>query len=430
VPLGFKEVIQQSPGCVDEVTGGPPPIPIALNPTTFQLELDRDQVPQCLVGLEETVTRTQATVESIPDDAQAIGIDMSQLGPKLVQAGKSIPSELMAIAQEMATVAASGAPVDALTQQQQKLKDAQKTLKNLGLYLKEIPRYLADKKVALAEAMDELAGKPPRRGGGGGRSTGGAMPGDHGERRVGRVMVRYPVAGYSYSITPSHSTICESSSCEYFPSVAIGGADGGGLVGLMRSFGAELELFPIEYVGLSAEFETWGYSTDYQVLEADGSLGKFGDDMAHVRAGALGRLPTLRDNGPLDLMAGLGYHAQEFLFFHALGEEAGTMGWTAMWAHGFYVECQVRYLAGGVVQPHVGWRGTLIGSGGSGGFGTHDLEAGVTFRIYKGIVVDVQYQFKHRRFDLVYEASETLIVDHAVVEDQIHGAVFGIGYAF
>lgn len=243
-------------------------------------------------------------------------------------------------------------------------------------------------------------------------------------------MLRYPVAGYTYSLASDPSDPCVGSYCDYFPDLAIGRSGGDKPVSLHKSYGIEIEFFPVEYVGLSTEFESWGYSTGYPVLLEDGTQTTFADNMFHVRVGALGRLPLLKDAGPLDLLGGLGYHAQDILYFHTIPGQDGAFGWTNAWVHGFYMEARVRYTIVGVAQPHVGCRGTLIGGASAGGMGEHDFEAGVAVRIYKGIVVDVQYQFKRREVDLTYEQGATTLGDHATIEESTHGAVFGVGYAF
>ncbi len=162
IPTTLGDVVAQSESCVQNPGDEPPPLPIRLDPLTFRITYDPDNVPECIEGLPEAVEHLSNETQTLPRDMANVPQQAMLMGQNVVAAGQSIPMELMSIGQQIAMESAAGRPVDALIEQQQSLKDAKQTLADLGLYLKEVPRYLKERKEYTVAYMDRLAGREPR----------------------------------------------------------------------------------------------------------------------------------------------------------------------------------------------------------------------------------------------------------------------------
>ena len=243
--------------------------------------------------------------------------------------------------------------------------------------------------------------------------------------RTARVLVRYPLAGYAYDMEPG---ICGDAECDFFPDMDVVGA-GGGLVGIPESIGVAGEVFPIEYVGASVQFDRYGYRTDYPVTNQDGQASVFKDGMYHVMIGATGRLPLLKNQavGPLDILAHVGYHAQDVVVFKHHGAESNTWTWENLWLHGFRLGVGVRFQIVPWAQVHGGWAGSLISSG----LAANEVTVGGTFRVWKGLTLDARYQYMGRQLKVNNGAPpEGPTFQEAHIGEKSHGLVLGAGWSF
>lgn len=162
IPTTLGDVVAQSESCVENPGDEPPPLPIRLDPLTFRITYDPDNVPECIEGLPEAIERLSNETQTLPRDMANVPQQAMLMGQNVVAAGQSIPMEMMSIGQRIATESAAGRPVDALLDQKQSIEDAKQTLADLGLYLKAVPRYLKERKEYTVAYMDRLAGREPR----------------------------------------------------------------------------------------------------------------------------------------------------------------------------------------------------------------------------------------------------------------------------
>ncbi len=243
--------------------------------------------------------------------------------------------------------------------------------------------------------------------------------------RSGRVMLRYPIGGYTYQMEREP---CQKENCDTFPNIDIVAADGTGMLPIPESIGVEGEYFPIKYVGVSARFDRYGYRTNYGTTTDSGDVSVFLDGMYHVVVGATGRLPLLEDRavGPLDIVADVGYHLQDVVVFQREDEatDENTWTWQNKWLHGIRFGAGIRFQLVPFAQVHAGWHGTGI----SAGVATHEVVVGSTFRVWKGLTVDARYQFLGR--NLKVTAGEGRQEEAARIHERSHAFVLGAGWSF
>jgi len=244
--------------------------------------------------------------------------------------------------------------------------------------------------------------------------------------RTARVMLRYPVGGYTYDMQPEP---CDQEPCDFFRDIHISGPEGSGGVGLFESLGVEGEIFPIEYVGATVRAERNGYRTDYAVTTEGGQSSVFKDGMYHVIVSATGRLPLLKNRnvGPLDVMAHLGYHAHDVVVFKKHGQESGVWTWQNLWLNGFRLGFTVRFQLAPFAQVHGGWAGTLI----STGLAANEVAIGCTFRVWKGLTLDARYQYLGRKLRVTNgEAEQSAAYQEANINETSNALVLGAGWSF
>jgi len=250
-------------------------------------------------------------------------------------------------------------------------------------------------------------------------------PRDGKEYRTARAMLRYPIGGYTFRMAKQP---CESGPCDTFPNIDIVAADGTGMLPIPESIGVEGEYFFIKYLGAMARFDRYGYRTNYGTTTDSGQDGVFLDGMYHIIVGATGRLPLFEDGdiGPLDVIADVGYHAQDVVVFQRAEESDAdnTWTWQNKWLHGVRFGAGVRFQLVSFAQLHVGYHGTGI----SAGVSTHEVAVGSTFRIWKGLTVDARYQFLGR--NLKVTAGEGKLLQEALITERSHAFVLGAGWSF
>jgi hypothetical protein len=191
-----------------------------------------------------------------------------------------------------------------------------------------------------------------------------------------------------------------------------------------ESIALEGEVFPIEYVGAHVGFSRYGYRTDFAVTGSGGADDVFKDGMYHIQAGATGRLPLFKNApaGPLDILLDLGYHAQDVVVFHRVGEEDNTWTWENLWLHGFRMGFGVRFQIVPWAQVHGGWHGTIIASG----LITNQVVLGGTFRVWKGLTLDARYQGIARNLHVTSSGRP----DEGDIHEESHGLLLGAGWSF
>ena len=240
--------------------------------------------------------------------------------------------------------------------------------------------------------------------------------------RMGRVFVRYPVIGYNYSQVTG---VCQGDRpCPHFVDLDVSGPDGNGPVGTPAAIGIHGEIFPIEFAGLAVSYETFKFTTDHAVVHEDGSEGTFGDAINRVSVGARFRLPLLnnRANGPLDIIADVGYMGQDFLYFETTDVE-NAWTFSNLWANGVRFGFGARFQVVPGAEIHGSWHGTAVGSG----LVSHEADVGVNIRVYKMIAVELDWLLVSRSVTVAksYAQEET-----AAVSDFGTGLGIGVGVDF
>jgi len=249
--------------------------------------------------------------------------------------------------------------------------------------------------------------------------------------RTARLMLRYPLGGYTYDMQPEPCSedMPAEIPCDFFRDIHVAGPEGSGGVGLFESIGVEGEVFPIQYVGATVRVERYGYRTDYSVTTESGENSVFRDGMYHVIVSATGRVPLLKDRtvGPLDIMVHLGYHAHDVVVFKKHGRESGVWTWQNLWLNGFRIGVTARFQIVPFAQVHAGWAGTLI----STGLSANEVAFGCTFRVWKGLTLDARYQFLGRELRVTNgEADESPTYQEAHIGETSNALVLGVGWSF
>ena len=240
--------------------------------------------------------------------------------------------------------------------------------------------------------------------------------------RMGRLFVRYPLMGYRYN---QASGVCAGDRpCPHFVDLDVSGPSGQGLVATPAAIGIHGEIFPIEFAGLAVSYETFKFATDHTVVHEDGSEGTFGDAINRLWVGARFRLPLLnnREQGPLDIIADIGYQGQDFLYFETTDVE-NAWTFSNLWANGVRFGFGARFQVISPVQIHGDWHGTAVGSG----LVSHEAEVGVQIRVYKMVAIDMSWLLLSRSVTIAkqYAQEET-----AAVGDFATGAGISVGAVF
>ena len=253
-------------------------------------------------------------------------------------------------------------------------------------------------------------------------TTGAKFPFTDQPYRMGRLFVRYPIMGYRYN---QATGVCAGDRpCPHFVDLDVSGPGGEGLVATPAAIGVHGEIFPIEFAGLAVSYETFRFATDHTVVHEDGSEGTFGDAINRVSVGARVRLPLLnnRAQGPLDIIADIGYAGQDFLYFETTDVE-NAWTFSNLWANGVRFGFGARFQVISPVTIHGDWHGTAVGSG----LVSHEAEVGVQIRLYKMITADLSWLLLSRSVTIAkqYAQEET-----AAVGDFATGAGISIGAVF
>ena len=237
---------------------------------------------------------------------------------------------------------------------------------------------------------------------------------------------------------------------------------------LLGSVAINAEWFPFqEYVGVRAGFSHLTYSTDFDA-EAPGGTGYCGehfcDGMSMLNIDFQGRLPLLKDKGPLDIVARVGYQFQDLVLFRRLWNpsdlgadsqpdacpvdddateqnEASRTGCTSpvfetMGLHGVRVGIGARYTIIPMLRPHIDYDlslGIAATLGDSSfqvpGVTNHHLNVGMSVLPWKGLLIDLSYDLTTRSMGLAF-FNEQDNRQRGEIDEQMHTVRLSAGWAF
>lgn len=214
----------------------------------------------------------------------------------------------------------------------------------------------------------------------------------------------------------------------------------------MASFHVRGEVFPgQDYVGPQVSYTRLSYQTDFGASAGgSGYCGThFCDSMNWLFAGVQGRIPLLKEKGPLDVMLRVGYQFQDVVQFRrvlnaATGEK--TPRFQTLNLHGLRGGFGLRYTVIPQVQPHVDYE--LVGalgasltdgeqstSFGFSGITDHHLALGSSFKPWKGLLIDFTYDLTLRNVGLKW-VDEAGVNQRGTSEEQAHVFRLSAGWAF
>ncbi len=237
---------------------------------------------------------------------------------------------------------------------------------------------------------------------------------------------------------------------------------------LLGSLAFNAEWFPFqEYAGARVSFAHLSYSTDFSA-DAPGGTGycseHFCDGMNLLNIDFQGRLPLLKDKGPLDIVGRIGYQFQDLVLFRRLwnpsdlgpdsqpdpcpvddesteGNEAVRTGCSApvfetMGLHGLRVGIGARYSINPMLRPHIDYDlslGIAATLGDSSfevpGVTNHHLNVGMSVFPWKGLLVDLSYDLTTRSMGLAF-FNEQDNRQRGEIDEQMHTVRLSAGWAF
>jgi len=199
------------------------------------------------------------------------------------------------------------------------------------------------------------------------------------------------------------------------------------------------EWFPFQdYAGFRIGYARIGHSNP------DASWDSFCEDAPTCKAlnffniEAQGRLPLLKEKGPLDLLLRFGYQYQDSVMLRADNRldtpEVTTEG---LYINGLTAGLGVRYTIIPRLRPHIDYTTSFANQAGMAGGATmplpgltnHHISAGIAVLPVAGLLVDVSYNLRIRTFN-VGMADENDEPQEGQIYEQAHTIRFGIGYAF
>ncbi|MEE2828095.1 MAG: Ig-like domain-containing protein [Myxococcota bacterium] len=286
--------------------------------------------------------------------------------------------------------------------------------------------------------------KPPAKAKGSKKAVVQGPAADSGERmarRRARIWAGWAPGSYSYNSTPC---LDAEGPCEAPDDAVLDDYDF--LKAEVRaptvgSFSFGGEWFPFQdYVGMEAGYSRLAYSTDFESSASANSnhcASHFCDSMNYVHVGAQARFALLKKKGPLDVLLRVGPQFQDVVVFWRRENDAGereprfeTIGLTGLRMGG-----GLRYTVTPKIQPHFDYNITLGLTASLGddtfsvpGVTNHNVNAGVSFFPWKGLVIDASYDMISRSLGLSYE--EGGLVERGSLSDTVHGIRINAGWAF
>ncbi len=280
--------------------------------------------------------------------------------------------------------------------------------------------------------------------------------GDRMQRRWGQAYVGWTPGAYLYDSTPC---VGDTSPCDAPPDanlddfdflkVEIRGAEGEGPMPVPGSLQIGGEFFPggdaiggWVSIGPAVKYSRLSYTTNFAASSGDGDshcATNFCDGMSFLTVDAQARFALLRNQGPLDLIARVGYSFQDVVIFRRLYDpttEEREPRFETVGLHSLRLGLGVRYTIVPMVQPHLDYNITPAGGGTLGeasfavpGVTNHNLAVGVSLFPFKGLLVDATYDLTTRSLGLAYpnEVGEN---QRGSIREQAHTFRLSAGWAF
>ncbi len=263
------------------------------------------------------------------------------------------------------------------------------------------------------------------------------------KRRMAQVTVGWAPGAYTYDSTPCGNT--GEGDCQPPADTLLGDFDflkTETRAATLGSFNIRGEIFPIEYVGAAVSYTRLAYSTDFETSSTAGDSycsNHFCDGMNFLNIDIQGRLPLLKKVGPLDILARIGYMAQDVVMFRRVLDESDGVKkpqFDTVNLHGLRWGLGVRYTVIPMLRPHLDYNMTigLLGAFEGNTFAlsgvtNHNLNVGVNIFPWKGLLVDVSYDLTTRALSLRYP-NENDITQRGRINEQSHTVRLSAGWAF
>lgn len=263
------------------------------------------------------------------------------------------------------------------------------------------------------------------------------------KNRFAQVSVGWAPGGYTYDSTPCANV--DSGDCNPVADSLLGDYDflkTEARAATLGSFQIRGEIFPIEYVGAAVSYTRLAYSTDFETSSStDGGYcsNHFCDGMNFLNIDLQGRLPLLKKVGPLDVLARVGYMAQDVVMFRRVLDTTDNVKkpqFDTVNLHGLRWGVGVRYSIIPLLRPHLDYNMTIGLAGafqgetfGLSGVTNHNLNVGMNIFPWKGLLLDVSYDLTTRALSLRYP-NEDGITQRGRINEQAHTVRISAGWAF
>lgn len=266
---------------------------------------------------------------------------------------------------------------------------------------------------------------------------------DRDKNRFAQVSVGYAPGGYMYDSTPCSNA--GEGDCAPVAESLLNGFDflkTRVRAATLGSFNVRGEIFPVEYVGAAVSYTRLSYTTDFEASTGGGGgycATHFCDGMNFINIDLQGRLPLLKSQGPLDLLARVGYMGQDVIMFRRVldtrdGEKKPQFDTVSL--HGLRVGLGARYTIIPLLRPHldynltIGLRASFAGTAFDlTGVTNHNLAVGLNIFPFKGLLLDVTYDLTTRSLTLRYP-NELGVAQRGRINEQSHTLRLSAGWAF
>lgn len=266
---------------------------------------------------------------------------------------------------------------------------------------------------------------------------------DRMKNRMFQATVGWAPGAYMYDGTPCANT--EDGDCSPVDESLLNGYDFLKTrirAATLGSFNVRAEFFPIEYVGAHVSYTRLSYTTSFEASTGGGGgycATHFCDGMNLFNLDVQGRLPLLKQAGPLDILARVGYMAQDVIMFRRVldttdGEKKPQFDTVTL--HGLRVGVGARYTIIPMIRPHLDYNMTIgLGAAFGGesfsltGVTNHNLQVGVNVFPFKGLTLDVSYDLTTRSLTLRYP-NENQVSQRGRINEQSHTVRLSAGWSF
>ncbi|MCO4770045.1 MAG: hypothetical protein KDA24_08460 [Deltaproteobacteria bacterium] len=263
------------------------------------------------------------------------------------------------------------------------------------------------------------------------------------KNRFAQIAVGWAPGAYSYDSTPCANT--GDGDCNPVADSLLGDYDflkTEARAATLGSFQIRGEIFPIEYVGAAVSYTRLAYSTDFETSSTAGGShcsNHFCDGMNFLNIDLQGRLPLLKKVGPLDILARVGYMAQDVVMFRRVLDTTDNVKkpqFDTVNLHGLRWGLGVRYTVLPMLRPHIDYNMTigLVGAFQGqtfnlAGVTNHNLNVGVNIFPWKGLLLDISYDLTTRALSLRYP-NEDNITQRGRINEMSNTVRISAGWAF